>query len=456
MNQIWETDWLASRPIFYNEKNGKISYNINDVIDFPNLEFDPEGLNNYLDFGFSVFEQTLVKNVKFLRHSSQLIKYDDGTISVEYFKDSVEQNLGANTNEDEVLGFIESKVKEWEKSVKGEIIIPTSGGYDSRLLNFFVEDKSRIRSFTYGISPNQEDSYEVVYARKLSEILDTNWEMIRLGRFHDFFKEWDALYGPSVHAHGMYHFEFYSKILNKVNGGNPFLSGIIGDAWSGRVGIGELNGPQDLVKLGYTHGMHANSCFSNFETERPRRYSYYEDIKDKIKDENFKIIEAMRLKIILLSYLIELPHYFNFKPFSPFLDLNLVTKMLSLRTDRKQNRQWQKDFFQKYGLDLENMGLKANFKNNLNHQGMKIRPLSPLNVNILREVVKASYVEWINAQISLSSRLIDFKNNCLTIRKIGGLMRKIGIKNSTLQAYSAYLTLKPIEYLIKKRNMNNG
>ncbi|MDD3608051.1 MAG: hypothetical protein PHQ20_04680, partial [Candidatus Moranbacteria bacterium] len=71
-NKIFKTDWLASRPVFYNEKTLKISYNINDVIDYKNLEFHSEGFNNFLDFGYSVFGQTPIKNVKFLRHSSEI------------------------------------------------------------------------------------------------------------------------------------------------------------------------------------------------------------------------------------------------------------------------------------------------------------------------------------------------------------------------------------------------
>jgi hypothetical protein len=53
---LFETDWLASQPVFYNERTGKASHNINDVIDYTNLEFDREGFNNYVDFGYSVLE----------------------------------------------------------------------------------------------------------------------------------------------------------------------------------------------------------------------------------------------------------------------------------------------------------------------------------------------------------------------------------------------------------------
>ena len=140
MQLQYETDWLGSRPIFYNEVTNCASYNINDVIDYSNLEFDPEGFTNYLDFGYSVFEQTPVKHVKFLRYSSRLSVHENGYLEVEYLDDPVEQWIGKTSHEDDVLHMLEMSIQNWEKSVEGEIIIPTSGGYDSRLLNFFIKD----------------------------------------------------------------------------------------------------------------------------------------------------------------------------------------------------------------------------------------------------------------------------------------------------------------------------
>lgn len=58
---LFETDWLASQSVFYNEKTGQASHNINDVLNYTNLEFHPEGFNNYPDFGYSVLEQTPVR-----------------------------------------------------------------------------------------------------------------------------------------------------------------------------------------------------------------------------------------------------------------------------------------------------------------------------------------------------------------------------------------------------------
>ncbi|MDR0711935.1 MAG: hypothetical protein LBF67_06295 [Prevotellaceae bacterium] len=77
---VASSDWLASNPVFYNEKTMRVSENINDVIDFPNMEFDTEGLSAYLDFGYSVFGSTPLKNVKFLLPNESLQMADNKLI----------------------------------------------------------------------------------------------------------------------------------------------------------------------------------------------------------------------------------------------------------------------------------------------------------------------------------------------------------------------------------------
>jgi len=104
----FKTDWLASNPVFYNEQSQKISHNINDVIDWPNLEFHPEGFNNYLEFGYSVFGQTPIKNVRFLRHSSSAGLDENGVIKVVEHPDPVEKYIGKISNESDVYDLLVS------------------------------------------------------------------------------------------------------------------------------------------------------------------------------------------------------------------------------------------------------------------------------------------------------------------------------------------------------------
>ena len=457
MKQIYETDWLASQPVFYHEKTGKVSHNVNDVIDFANLEFHPEGFNNYLDFGYSVLEQTPVKYVKFLRHSSRLTVHENGSLEVEYLDDPVEKWFGKTSNEDDILHLLHTNIRDWENSVEGEIIIPTSGGYDSRILNFFIENKSRVRSFTYGLSETQSESFEVVHARKLSEIFGTRWEQIPLGNFHQYFDDWDSMFGISTHAHGMYHIEFYQKMLPKITGGNnPFLSGIFGDVWAGNVCKQDISSFMELKKIGYTHGLNCDLTQSKLSCEFDIRENYWTKNNEYLQDDYFQIINLIRLKMILISYLITVPQHFGFQVWSPFLDPQIALSMLTLPESRRRNRLWQKEFFNKHRLDLESMNLKVSHQNNLNHQAMRQMPVSPLNTNLLQEVVKPSYIKWINFHVAQQGKLWDWFWNLRTVPKLGGLMWRLGVREQRLSAYCAYLTLKPIENLLKKRNKAQG
>ncbi len=454
---LFETDWLASQPVFYNEKTGQASHNINDVIDYDNLELHPEGFNNYLDFGYSVLEQTPVRHVKFLRHSSRLWVDEQGVLSVEYLDDPVEQWLDYRLSEEDVIDLIRERVRKWEHSMEGEIVIPTSGGYDSRLLNWCIKDKSRIRSFTYGISDNQSESYEVAYARRLSEILGTRWEQIPLGDFHRYFDDWEKLFGISTHAHGMYHFEFYQKILPKVKERNPFLSGIIGDAWAGSVNIPALKRCVDVKQLGYTHGLQVDSAQNLLPVEQLLLSGYWEIQKNRLKDPRFRVVEAMRFKIILLCYLKIVPRIFGFQWWSPFLDIDIVMAMLNLPTARRRGRLWQKEFFQKVGLDLNSMNLQATHENTLDLQAQRRIPVKSLDVNLFREVVKPDYVEWINQNVvnRQSNRKDKVLGRLLRVRKVGGALRRLGFTDNVgkqFAAYNAYLVLLPIENLLRRRN----
>ena len=80
---IKESDWLASTPFFYDTEQGSCAESIQELIPTDVLPaFHSEGLFNFLDFGYSVLEQTPLDNVRFLRHSSRLWRTDSGALEV--------------------------------------------------------------------------------------------------------------------------------------------------------------------------------------------------------------------------------------------------------------------------------------------------------------------------------------------------------------------------------------
>ena len=453
---VYETDWLGSEPVFYNLKTNQVSKNINDVVSLENdLNFHPEGLYNYLDYGFSVFEQTPLRNIKFLPPSSQIILDNNEKLIVKNLPDPVLKWLDFKLSENDIIDLVRERVQKWEKSIPNdqEIILPLSGGYDSRFLLWCLKDKEKVRAFTYGISNNQNSSTEVIYANELAKHYNLNWKQIHLGDFHNYFDDWDQEFGVSTHAHGMYHLEFYKKINQIIKNKCAFLSGIFGDVWAGNVPKAEIQSPKDLIKLSYSHGLYADKKKLKIKAEQKLSTLLLDNfwIKNRkyFSDYRYQIIYTIRQKIILISYLMRLPRIFGFKTWSPFLDIDIAMAMLNLPEDRRKDRIWQKEFFQKEGLDLENRPLRVNNTNTLEIQATKIKPLQPLNVDLLKNLFDEKYLNWINKNIILSFYNI-FKLKLLKVPKIGKLLRILGFKGY-IEAYSAYLCLKPIEKLLNRK-----
>ena len=448
---VYESDWLASTPFFHNSRTGAAGTDIWQVIPHDDIRFHSEGLYNFLDFGYSVFEQTPLADVRFLRHSTRLWRGADGQLTVEALDDPVDHWRDYRLSEADVIDLIRARVQAWEASLPAdqEIVLPLSGGFDSRLLLWCIQDKARVRAYTYGLSEDQERSTEVVHARALAERFGVRWERIPLGDFHRHFDAWDAAFGLSTHAHGMYHFEFYTRIRERLAGRQAFLSGIIGDAWAGSIPVRRIEAPGELTILGYTHGLCADPTRLVVSPNHDLREAFWAEHRERLADHRFQVVTSMRLKLMLLSYLIRGPRLFGFEPWTPYLDIDIAMAMLNLPQERRANRQWQQDFFTKVGLDLENQGLESSWQNNLNMQAIKRIPVPPLNRELLADLIDPAYVEWINRRVRLT-RLAGLNRRLQRVRKVGGALRRLGVRppadeGETLQAYCAYLCLRPIE-----------
>ena len=457
---LYETDWLASTPVFYDQGRRLASNSIHELTpaDAPPV-FHPEGLYNFLDFGYSVLEQTPLEGIRFLRHSSRLWRTAAGVLEVEELDDPFDRYDGYRLSESDVVELIRDRVQTWEAALPPdqEIVLPLSGGFDSRLLLWCIRDKSRVRAFTYGISDDQDRSTEVVHARTLAQRFGLHWERIPLGDFHRYFDPWDAEFGLSTHAHGMYHFEFYTRIRERLTGQQAFLSGIIGDAWAGSIPARKIEDPEQLTILGYTHGLRADQTRLRLTVHPELRERYWAMHRERLADHRYQVVTSMRFKLMLLSYLMRIPHLFGFAPWTPYLDIDIAMAMLNLPPERRANRQWQQDFFARVGLDLEGMPLGGSYQNTLDLQALRRIPVPSLDSRLLGDIVDSGYVDWINRQ--LSSGLSVWRDEgiirLLRVRKVGRALRRLGVTDpigGRLTAYNAYLVLLPIQRVLERWN----
>ena len=448
---IVENDWLGSIPIFYNYKEQIVSTLSNLCL--RDKSIDEEGLSNFCEFGYSVFEQTMLKDVKFMRHYSKLIVSDN--IEIEYKDDPVLDKafLEHTSTEDEAIDLMQEYISSIESKIDGDIVLPTSGGYDSRILNYFIKNKSRIRAFTYGISADQSKSHEVVYAKKISEIYDTKWEQIELREYHKYMDKWTEIYGFSTHLHGMYHIEFYKNIAKKYDYSNSsFLSGIFGDIWAGSIKYKDINSYQDIINLGYTHGMNLDLKYLNLSMNDKMKKEYFNNYGKYLKNDKIKSIFTIRMKLMLISYLTQIPEYFGMPVWTPFLNFETVKATLNISDDRRKNRVWQKDFFVKVGLNLEDMNLKSVKSNKLDYEVAKNAKLEKIDIELMKKYVDEVRLIEINKILSSLSIVEKIKNQLLYIRKVGGLLRLFGFKNEFLDALYEYYVIKTIEKGLKNES----
>ena len=452
-NTKWRTDWLATKPVFYNTKTKAISHHVNDVIDFQEIEFHPEGFNNFIEWGYSILEQTPIKNVKFLPPNAELRLTDAGELEMTRLPDPVDELLDYRLSETDIIDLLEEKIIAWEKTTQGNIILPLSGGCDSRLLAYLLPDKSKLRAFSYGISPWQEDSFEVVYARDLCKNLGIQWKQIPLGGYHQYFDEWNRIFGVSMHAHGMYHIEFYKKIMQIEDlQGLSLLSGITG-VWTGGAGQNiPPGGPSsDIRYLRQENAMHGDQCFSRIPAHNTLQERYFEHNKHRLQDPRLRNIEAKRWKMMFLSYLLRLPDALGMRAWSPLPDPQVALAVLNLPEKRRENKTWVKEYFEKNGIGFSQLSPPIQHHNTLNHQAMRILKPAPLDAAQLEPFISPDYIQWINASLAHHEGVMNTVWNMIKLPKINRIFKLVNIRDERKAAYAAYLTLKPIEYLLNNQ-----
>ncbi len=453
---LFETDWLGSRPVYYNEATGAASRAINDVIDYAELEFDPEGFNAYLGTGFSIFGHTVVRGVRVLPPSTRLWRDSDGRLRLEEVPLDLIRLVEQRHTEDEVVDILRARVQAAESAAEGEIVIPTSGGYDSRLLNLMIAEPARIRSFTFGPSRRQSDSVEVVRARALAELLGSRWEQVRIGRFHTYLDAWDDAFGPALHAHGMYQMEFYEQVRRRVAGGNLLLSGVFGDWIEGKCDTWAppIARPSEVRNVIFTFNQKADIRASRIPWTGELAEEYYETKRETFAHHRLRCVEAVRFRMGILHYLVRVAELYGFEVDTPFLDVDVATAMLTLSDERRCHRAWVADYFESRGAYFDKQ-LGGNPGYSLFMPVMRRQPLAPLDDALLAEVVAPDYVRWINRTVSWRGAWYegyDLLGQRHGFRRAAVWLDKHGLHQCRLDAYFAYLTLRPIQRLLQKRD----
>ena len=370
----YKTDWLGSNAVFYDLITSRAAPTFNQLLDGIDVKPDLIGISNYLNYGFSVFGRTVVENIRITDPNSILRRLPDGTLSYEVLRDPV---LDLLDNESSVE-VVEDLLGEWfnkefstDSSNSIKYILPLSGGLDSTLLAWFLREKNNVYSFTYGISWFQKISFEVVNARLTAKKLDINWKQIKLGKFHMYMTKQHTVYGATMHAHSMYHFEFYTQVIQELGQSNlRAISGIYGDLWSGSWNFDfEPHNALELRNLAIRHGIYSEKLAQKFQQMHPTvcftldEDKFIEDKKAFLSNSKYRIVTAARIKMSLIRHLIDTPTFLGINVRSPFLDINIAMNILNLPENIRADRAWQKTFLKEKGILPKNYRF-ADYSNN--------------------------------------------------------------------------------------------
>ena len=171
--------------------------------------------------------------------------------------------------------------------------------------------------------------------------------------------------GGFTHINGDYYEKFADEISKTINfkNSNHFvvLSGIVGDLFSGGVKTPKKYKHNIVKKIMYSHNakvykwmltskekLVANSAEAELENH----------FRSKISEPQDYIIELVRGKVALLSFLCYSFERRGYLTLSPFTTKSVVLSMLGLTTGKRNRRQWQEDFFKNLNINSNNLPKK--------------------------------------------------------------------------------------------------
>lgn len=443
------SNWCGAKPIFYNVKTGAKSYLMDEVIDWNDAKIDLEGLYYYLRNGYSCFGKTFVKNVCFSRPWSREL---DGR-SADDFYTFLEKITGSSTI-DTALDSIQSSILQDTRHYQN-IVLPLSGGLDSRTLAKLVEDKSNTLAFTYNLIEPESKCHENGIARLVSNKLDIAHTTLRLKNPYHFLDYWFEDFGYCAQAHGMYHYDFFSQIRSYAPRNCVVLSGIVGDAWSGKIKKKSPNHDSDLLDFGYSHGqaIPQGAIKLNLELSAMReefsRFSPYWD------NRKFRLFYLISTKMMLLRFLLLAPIKNSFDVASPFIDLEVCANILNLNDHDWTSRAWQRRWLSENDLSFSQIYtmLKFSTRNDMNFGwATDDFQYEKLNIDLLSDFVDEKFLNSINNNM-VNSNATWLSHKIMNTSKVGGLLRNFGFHDLAVQALNWYNVLLPVNKFLNTRRL---
>src|SRR5690606_24209305 len=173
--------------------------------------------------------------------------------------------------------------------------------------------------------------------------------------------------------------------------------------------------------------------------------SVWESQKDALKIPEFRIITAMRTKMMMLQYLITVAEKIGYPGYSPFLGENLALSMLRLPQNRRSDRHWQRDYFLRQNLLFAEEKHAFTYQNSLNYIALTNDKLAALRTDRCREPFESAYLEWISRKIQYIGPSERVCQRVVHTPGVKGVIALLGAKHTRIDGYLPDRTVEPIE-----------
>ena len=439
------SNWCGAKPTFFNKKSGAQSALMDDVIDWNNAEIDREGLYYYLRNGYSSFGKTFVKDVVFSRPWSD----EADSASLADYNQFIEQ-LNGTTKVKSVLEKIEHSIADDIISAN-KILLPMSGGLDSRTLAILTPRKQNVSAYSYNLVQPAERCHENGIGKLVCNKLGIPHDNINLNNPYLYTQKWFANLGLCAQSHGMYHYEFYEEIEKKSGPDGLVLSGIVGDAWSGKINTKSPKKSDDLFSLGYSHGQSIPANVIKFKTETKSMDQEFRSFAQYWDNPKFRMYYLVTTKMMLLRFLLMAPRNLGFEVASPYVEPDVCANILNLPIEQWSNRLWQKEWLSRLGMHYSEKFVHFNYstRNDLIYNwAVSNERDEPLDIAALADFVDPQFLTQLNQKIS-KSFMSQLKHRLVGTPKVGGVLRQFGIIDNAVQRLNWYNILLPVSKFLR-------
>lgn len=361
-----KSDWLGSFLCYYDEVNREAASHWG-MLNLQSHECDPIGSYILKRYSFIPTSRTLKLGVRRMLCNQTLV-WRPHEIECSTSQSNLNHETSIQTAN--VVRHIAERLRQ-DGLEKSEAIIPLSGGYDSRFLASIVKGKfdQTFRSFTYSLLGPRGDCFESKVSKIVAQKLGAPWcsfDLTGYARYEQTIIDWT---GGFSHVNGDYYEMFADQVLQVLGqaqkGKALVVSGIVGDAWCGKTLITyhrDLLARSVLLNHGIsTYGWLFNAAEADLSAQAEKELNDF--FSERIESNETILLELVRAKVALLSFLCYSFEKRGIRCSAPFLDKTVVEAVLSLDPKQRLHRKWQKEYFKNLGLSddqLPSVMLKIN------------------------------------------------------------------------------------------------